>query len=206
MKKRILVYLICLLAIWGALEVLFFWEDAVRDTPYMIANSIFHLPLIAGFLWLAIKGKPEFRLHPFWTPLGLLMILWPLLTVILADLFDPDRTLEIIRFFQVSETLWYGLAFGLLLGFYSIRSIRTFWYFLLPLLFGWLPWLFSLLLQSFGLSATLKGGAPTLASYFHSGKFWNDWGWFLSDMIVDVTIAATSTGMIISNLLQKIKK
>lgn len=208
-KKRILIYAICPIALLGALEVLFFWQGAARNIGYMIPNLIFHVPLIAGFVWLAWKGEPKFRLHPFWTPLGMIMIIWPIITFVFADLLDPMKTTSFISILHISETMWYGIAFGLLLGFYSIKSIKTFWYFLLPIAVAWNLQHIGLLLQALGISAFAPGankGAPTLASYFRAGKFWNDWGWFLSDMIVDVTMAITAAVMIIWGVVNKILK
>lgn len=199
-KQRAPLCIIFLLAFFGALELLFLW-DTERTAVFYAGNLIFHVPLLFGFAWLCFKGTPARRFHMFWTPLGLLMIIWPTLTVIFADLSEWG----FFHLFFVSETFWYGWAFGALIAFYSIKSLGNFWYFLLPIAIFWNVQHIFLLLQAAGAQAVLAGGAPTLASYFGSGKFWNDWGWFLSDMIVDVPIAAISAAMIILGVFKKVR-
>ena len=206
MKNKILIYISALFALWGVYSLFFLWNGAQPEMPFYVANIIFHAPLLAGFVWLIWKGKPRRRLHAFWTPLGLVMIIWPILTVVFAEMFDEDYGAE--RLLVISETLWYGLAFGLLIGFHSIKSLGKFWYFLVPITIGWNLWLFSLFQQALGIPTHQPpgSGAPTLESYFRSGKFWNDWGWFLSDMVVDVTTAVTAALMIIIGLVKKLKR
>jgi len=60
--------------------------------------------------------------------------------------------------------------------------------------------------QAFGLQWTMAG-PPTFQSYFiHSNKFWDTWGWFISDMLLDVPMAVISIYYITKGIKIKLKQ
>ncbi len=173
-------------ALMGVLSLFFLWNTQ-RSAVFYIGNSVMHLPLLCGWIYLATKGSLKRRFHKFWTPYGLAVIVFVFLTVVFADVVEKGP----LAFFNVSETFWYALAYGLLFAFFSLRSAKPLWYSMFFIAIFWNLQTLSLLSQAVGVDITLRG-PPTLDSYFRSGKFWNDWGWFISDMIVDIPMALVS--------------
>ncbi|MBI5159520.1 hypothetical protein HY992_05355 [Candidatus Micrarchaeota archaeon] len=183
---KLFFWLMALFIVMGIAELFFLWPTE-RSPVFYFGNTVMHVPLLVGWLYLAFKRAPECRMHWFWTPYGLLIIFWVLATVYFADITEKGWG----AVFQVSETFWYALAYGLLFAFYKLKSAKLLWYSMLFIAIFWNLQLIDLALQVAGVSPMLKG-PPTLASYFQSGKFWNDYGWFISDMIVDIPMAIVS--------------
>ena len=201
---KIPIWIICAFGIMGAVALFFLW-DVPQPPGFFVPNILMHGPLVAGWLYLATKEELKFRLHWFWTPLGIFIIFWTMLTVYITQILETGP----FAIFSVSETPWYALAFGLLFAFYSLHSAKRFWYFMFFIAVFWNIQHISLLSQALGfnpLKSLTEGGAPPLANYFMSGSFWGDWGWFISDMIVDVPMALVSLYFILKGLYRKIKK
>jgi hypothetical protein len=180
---------------------LFFLTHTERPLLFYFANGLMHIPMLLGWIILTFKNKLERRLHPFWTPYSLFMIVFVATTVLFTSLQHQG----VLGFLTLSETFWYALAYGILFAFYKLESANPLWYFMFFLAVFWSLQTVMLTAQAFGLQWTMVG-PPTFQSYFiYSNNFWDTWGWFISDMILDVPMAIVPLYYIIKGIKIKLK-
>jgi hypothetical protein len=180
---------------------LFFLTHTERPLIFYFANGLMHIPLVFGWIILTFKNKLERRIHPFWTPYSLFMIVFVTATVLFTSLQHQG----FLGFLTLSETFWYALAYGSLFAFYKLESANPLWYFMFFLAVFWNLQTVMLTAQAFGLQWTMEG-PPTLQSYFiYSNDFWDTWGWFISDMLLDVPMAIVPFYYIIKGIKIKLK-
>jgi hypothetical protein len=200
LRDRIPLMLMTLSAFMGFLG-LFFLTQTELPLIFYIANGIMHIPLVLGWIIITFKNKLERRLHPFWTPYSLFMIIFVATTVYFTSL-QPHG---VSGFLTLSETFWYALAYGSLFAFYKLESANPLWYFMFFLAVFWNLQTVVLTAQALGIQWTMEG-PPTLQSYFiYSDDFWDTWGWFISDMILDVPMAIIPIFYIIKGIKTKLK-
>ena len=180
---------------------LFFFNNTERPPIFYFANGLMHIPLLFGWVILTFKNKLERRLHPFWTPYSLFMIFF-IATVVC---FTALRSEGAYGFLTLSETFWYALAYGSLFAFYKLESANLLWYSMFFLAVFWNLQTVMLTAQAFGLQWTMEG-PPTFQDYFmYSSYIWDTWGWFISDMILDVPMAIVPLYYIIRGIKTKLK-
>ncbi len=180
---------------------LFFLTNTERPMLFYMANGLMHIPLVLGWLYLNFRNKLERRLHPFWTPYSIFLILFVATTVF----FTSIQHQGVSGFLMLSETFWYALAYGSLFAFYKLESAKPLWYFMLFLAVFWNLQTIMLTAQAFGIPWTMEG-PPTLQSYFiYSTDFWDTWGWFISDMLLDVPMALVPLYYIVKDIKTKMK-
>jgi hypothetical protein len=200
-RGRIPLIVMTLFVLMGFLG-LFFLTHTERPIIFYFANGLMHIPLVFGWIYLNFKNKLERRLHPFWTPYALFTIFWVATTVFFTSLQHQG----VFGFLTLSETFWYALAYGILFAFYKLESANPLWYFMFFLAVFWNLQTIMLTAQAFGLQWTMEG-PPTLQSYFmYSNDFWDTWGWFISDMILDVPMAVISIYYILKGINSKVKQ
>jgi hypothetical protein len=129
------------------------------------------------------------------------MIVFVATTVVVTSLHADG----VSGFLTLSETFWYALAYGSLFAFYKLESAQPLWYFMFFLSVFWTLQTVMLTAQAFGLQWMMEG-PPTFQSYFmYSNDFWDTWGWFISDMILDVPMAIVPLYYIIKGIKIKLK-
>lgn len=201
LRDRIPLILMTLSIFMGLLG-LFFFNQTERPIIFYIANGLMHIPLMLGWIILTFKNKLERRLHPFWTPYSLFMIFFIVTTVFFTAL-QPHG---VSGFLKLSETFWYALAYGSLFAFYKLESANPLWYFMFFVAVFWNLQTVMLTAQARGIQWTMEG-PPTFQNYFiHSSYIWDTWGWFISDMILDVPMAIVPLYYIIKGVNTKLKQ
>ena len=199
-RGRIPLILMTLSVFMGFLG-LFFLTRTERPLIFYFANGLMHIPMLFGWIIIAFKNKLERRLHPFWTPYSLFMIVFVATTVLFTSLQHQG----VLGFLSLSETFWYALAYGSLFAFYKLESAKPLWYFMFFLAVFWNLQTVMLTAQALGIQWTMEG-PPTFQSYFmYSNNFWDTWGWFISDMILDVPMAIVSMYYILKGVKIKLK-
>jgi hypothetical protein len=181
---------------------LFFFTFTERSAIFYFANGLMHIPLVFGWIYLNFRNKLEFRLHRFWTPYSLFVIFFVATTVYFTALISQG----VSGFLSLSETFWYALAYGALFAFYKLESANPLWYFMVFIAVFWNLQTIMLIAQAIGIPWTMDG-PPTLQSYFiYSNNFWDTWGWFISDMLLDVPIAIVPLYYILKGINSKLKQ
>jgi len=200
-RARIPLILMTLFVFMGFLG-LFFLTHTERSMIFYLANGLMHIPLVFGWIIIIFKNKLERRLHPFWTPYAIFMIFFVATTVLFTSLQHQG----VLGLLTLSETFWYALAYGILFAFYKLESANPLWYFMFFLAVFWNLQSIMLTSQALGIPWTMEG-PPTFQSYFnYSNDFWHTWGWFISDMILDVPMAIISIYYIIKGIKIKLKQ
>lgn len=98
---------------------------------HLFVIAFYVTPVLLGWLYLMFwKDRLKPRLHYFWTPYGLFMIAWLLLIHLPFSMAHNGKGLE--RILTEVDTFWWGLAYGILYAFYSLKSAKPLWYFMLP--------------------------------------------------------------------------
>jgi len=201
LSDRIPLILMTLSVFMGFLG-LFFFNNTERPMIFYIANGLMHIPLVFGWIYLNFRNKLERRLHPFWTPYSLVMIFFIATTVFFTALQSHGA----LGFLTLSETFWYALAYGSLFAFYKLESANPLWYFMFFIAVFWNLQTIMLTAQALGIQWTMEG-PPTLQNYFiHSNYIWDTWGWFISDMILDVPMAIVPLYYILKGIKIKLKQ
>ena len=200
LRSRIPLILMTLSVFMGFLG-LFFFTNTERSPIFYFANSLMHIPILFGWVILTFKNKLERRIHPFWTPYSLFMICFVATTAVVTSLHADG----VSGFLALSETFWYALAYGSLFAFYKLESVEPLWYFMAFLAVFWTLQTVMLTAQALGIQWTMKG-PPTFQSYFiYSNDFWDTWGWFISDMILDVPMTIVPLYFIIKGIKNRLK-
>jgi hypothetical protein len=201
LRGRIPLIMMTLSVFMGFLG-LFFFNHTERPITFYIGNGLMHIPLVFGWIYLNFKNKLECRLHPFWTPYSLFMIFFIATTVFLTALQSHGA----LGFLTLSETFWYALAYGSLFAFYKLESANPLWYFMFFIAVFWNLQTIMLTAQALGIQWTMEG-PPTFQNYFiHSNKFWDTWGWFISDMLLDLPMAIVPLYYILKGINTKLKQ
>jgi len=200
LRGRIPLILMTLSVFMGFLG-LFFFTNTERPLIFYFANGLMHIPLLCGWVILTSKNKLDRRIHPFWTPYSLFMIVFVATTVLFTSLQHQG----VLGLLTLSETFWYALAYGSLFAFYKLESAEPLWYFMFFLAVFWTLQTVMLTAQALGIPWTMEG-PPTLQSYFmYSDDFWDTWGWFISDMLLDVPMAIVPLYYILKGVKTKLK-
>ena len=201
LSDRIPLILMTLSVFMGFLG-LFFFNNTERPMIFYIANGLMHIPLVFGWIYLNFRNKLERRLHPFWTPYSLVMIFFIATTIFFTALQSHGA----LGFLTLSETFWYALAYGSLFAFYKLESANPLWYFMFFIAVFWNLQTIMLTAQALGIQWTMEG-PPTFQNYFiHSNYIWDTWGWFISDMILDVPMAIIPLYYILKGIKIKLKQ
>jgi hypothetical protein len=201
LRGRIPLILMTLSVVMGFLG-LFFFNNTERPMIFYIANGLMHIPLVFGWVIITFRNKLERRLHPFWTPYSLFTIFFVTTVVV----FTALRSHGVYGFLTLSETFWYALAYGSLFAFYKLESAKPLWYFMVFLALFWNLQTVMLTAQAFGIPWTMEG-PPTFQDYFSGSSYvWDTWGWFISDMILDVPMAIVPLYYIIRDIKIKLKR
>jgi len=201
LRGRIPLILMTLSVFMGFLG-LFFFNNTERPMIFYIANGLMHIPLVFGWIYLNFRNKLERRLHHFWTPYSLFMIFFIATTVFFTALQSHGA----LGFLALSETFWYALAYGSLFAFYKLESANPLWYFMFFIAVFWNLQTIMLTAQALGIQWTMEG-PPTFQNYFiHSNYIWDTWGWFISDMILDVPMAIIPLYYILKGIKIKLKQ
>jgi hypothetical protein len=199
-RGRIPLILMTVFVFMGFLG-LFFLTHTERPLIFYLANGLMHIPLVFGWIIITFKNKLQRRIHPFWTPYSLFMIVFVATTVLFTSLQHQG----VLGLLTLSETFWYALAYGILFAFYKLESANPLWYFMFFLAVFWTLQTVMLTAQALGIQWTMEG-PPTFQSYFmYSNNFWDTWGWFISDMILDVPMAIVPIYYIIKGVKTKLK-
>lgn len=107
-------------------------EAGLFHPMHLFVIAIYVTPVLLGWLYLMFwKDQLKTRFHYFWTPYGLLMIAWLLLVHLPFSMAHDGKGLE--RILTESDTFYWGLGFGILYAFYSLRSAKPLWYFMTPM-------------------------------------------------------------------------
>jgi hypothetical protein len=200
LSGRIPLILMTLSVFMGFLG-LFFFNNTERPMIFYIANGLMHIPLVFGWIYLNFRNKLERRLHPFWTPYSLFIIFF-IATSVFFTALQPHG---VSGFLTLSETFWYALAYGSLFAFYKLESANPLWYFMFFIAVFWNLQAIMLTAQALGIQWTMEG-PPTFQNYFmYSNDFWDTWGWFISDMILDVPMAIVPLYYILKGIKIKLK-
>jgi hypothetical protein len=201
LRDRIPLILMTVSVFMGFLG-LFFFTNTERPVIFYLANGLMHVPLVFGWIILTFRDKLERRLHPFWTPYALFVIAFVSTTVFFTAIQNHGAS----GFLTLSETFWYALAYGALFAFYKLESAYPLWYFMFFIAVFWNLQTIMLTAQAMGVQWTMEG-PPTFQSYFmYSSNFWDTWGWFISDMLLDVPMAIVPLYYIIKGVNSKLKK
>ncbi len=93
---------------------------------------IYVTPVLLGWLYLMFwKDQLKRRFHYFWTLYGLFIIFWMLFVHLPFSMARSGKGIE--RILTESDTFFWGLGFGILYAFYSLRSAKPLWYFMVPM-------------------------------------------------------------------------
>lgn len=100
------------------------------DTPPYAHWAVYTLPLLIGLGLITLKDEIKLRLHPFWTPFGLLYtaFAWGL---VIFDGLPQGAALGYSLFNSIGEGFWFATGFGLMLAFVGLRPMykRAFYFF-----------------------------------------------------------------------------
>ncbi len=119
--------------------------------------------VLLGWLYLMFwKDQLRPRLHYFWTSYGVFMIAWLLLVHLPFSMTHDGKGIE--RILTESDTFFWGLGFGILYAFYSLRSAKPLWYFMFPM--------------------TIIGVLATLSGVFALFEMPENLVWGISDLMV----------------------
>jgi len=155
-------------------------------------NLFFHLAVLAGFVYFLIRGG-KFKRKEFstWTVVGIVMIGFSVLPLIqriyVGSYFTNPWKVFLSEIMTLSEVSFYGIGFGLWVGFFELENRKELLLFLIPLSLAWaigfLPFslFYHLHWSSFGLGYGLDKGYAMLPYGFRLWIFpkcmWNMWFW-----------------------------
>lgn len=106
------------------------------DTPPYAHWSVYTLPLLVGLILITVKDRIRLRVHPFWTPFGLLYAAFAWAIVLLAEL-PLGIALGYSLFDSIGESVWFATGFGLMLAFVGLEPFyRRVFYFSFLVFFG----------------------------------------------------------------------
>ncbi|MEW6717133.1 MAG: hypothetical protein AB1345_06500 [Chloroflexota bacterium] len=200
-KHKLPIWFMGILVIIGTVDEWFLWgyADAIQANMPELYKALFPatlhgeisgilgilmlgVPIIVGWLMLMFgKDELKFRLHWFWTPLGLLMAAWGWLTYYGATALEDGRLITALNLLSASPEVWRSAALGLLFAFYGLGSARPLWY------YYW-TWAWAGIVMPLGELPKLFGAAGVPWSpYFapeQAGRFWHYWGFALLDAYI----------------------
>lgn len=104
------------------------------DTPPYAHWSIYTFPLLIGLIITTLKEKIELRIHPFWTPFGLLYaaFAWGL---VIFDGIPQGNALGYSLFDSIGEGFWFANGLGLMLAFVGLEPLYKRAFYLITLVF-----------------------------------------------------------------------
>jgi len=110
-------------------------EGAGLFCPMHLFVIIFYVgSVLLGWLYLMFwKDQLKPRLHWFWTTYGLSMIAWMLFVHLPFSVARSGLGWGLSRIWNNVDTFYWGLGFGILYAFYSLRSAKPLWYFMFPM-------------------------------------------------------------------------
>lgn len=106
------------------------------DTPPYAHWAFYTLPILVGLVLITLKDEIKLRLHPFWTPFGLLYAAFAWALVIFDGL--PQGALFGYSLFDsIGEGFWFATGLGLMLAFVGLKPLyRRAFYFISLAFFG----------------------------------------------------------------------
>lgn len=142
LKHKLPIWIMGAFAVMAFLSTSYFWEfleihihqqsGELFCPGHLFVIAIYVTPVLLGWLYLMFwKDQLKPRLHYFWTTYGLFIISWLLLVHLPFSMAKTGKGLEM--FLTEVDTFYWGLGFGILYAFYSLKSAKPLWYFMLPI-------------------------------------------------------------------------
>lgn len=106
------------------------------DTPPYAHWAFYTIPVLVGLVLITLKDEIKLRLHPFWTPFGLLYaaFAWAL---VIFDGLPIGASLGYSLFDSIGEGFWFANGWGLMLAFVGLKPLyRRAFYFVTLAFFG----------------------------------------------------------------------
>lgn len=104
------------------------------DTPPYAHWSFYTLPLLAGLVLITLREEIVLRVHPFWTPFGLLYVVlaWAL---VIFDGLPQGAAFGYSLFDSIGEGVWFATGLGLMLAFVGLGPMYRRIFYFVPLAF-----------------------------------------------------------------------
>jgi hypothetical protein len=195
LKHKLPIWAMGVLVIVGTIDEWFLW-DPEHGKALITGQSLnipgvvmLGVPILIGWLYLMFgKDQLEPRLHWFWTPFGLLMVLWAWSTFYGGHILEDGRAITTNTLLAAGPEFWRSTAIGLLFAFYALGSAKPLWY------FYW-GWFLGAVTMYPGEILRLLGFIEIPWSPYlrpeEAGMFWHYWGnFFLDAYIVPLGLVA----------------